>query len=70
MTSLGQSVLVRVRNTHSLVPLNGQASGEEDAGGQGNMTDTLASMVQMGGVEVEVHHYRAHGQSGEEEDKI
>ena len=70
MTSLCQPVLVRVRNTHSLVPLYGQAGGEEDAGSQGHVTDTLTSMVQMGGVELVVHHYGAHGQGGEEEDKI
>ena len=70
MPSLGQSVLVGVRNTDSLVPLHAEAGGEEDAGSQGHVADTLASMVQMGGVEVVVQHYGAHGQVGEEEDKI
>ena len=70
MPSPGQPVLVIVRSTHSLVSLYGEAGGEEDAGSKGHVTDTLASMVQVGGVEVEVHHYGAQGQSGEEEDKI
>ena len=70
MPSLGQSVLVRVRKTDSLVPLHAEAGGEEDAGSQGHVADTLASMVQMGGVEVVVQHYGAHGQGGEQEDKV
>ena len=61
VTSLGQPVLVGVRKAHSLMPLYAQTGGEEDAGSQGHVTDTLASMVQMGGVEVVVHHYGAQG---------
>ena len=61
MPSPGQPVLVRVRNTHSLVPLYGEAGGEEDAGSQGHVTNTLPSMAQMSGVEVEVNHYRDQG---------
>ena len=41
VTSLGQPVLVVVRSTHSLVPLYGEAGGEEDAGSEGHVTDTL-----------------------------
>ena len=70
MTSLGQPVLVGVRKAHRLMPLYAQTGGEEYTGSQGHVTDTFASMVQMGGVEVVVQHYGAHGQSGEEEDKI
>ena len=70
MPSLGQPVLVKVRVTHGLVPLHAEAGGQEDAGSQGDMTYTLASLVQVGGVQEVVHHHGAHGQVGEEEQQV
>ena len=71
MTSTYYPSLITMRGAHSLVPLKTKAGGQEDACCQRHVAHTLAQVVELCRVQVQVAHgYGAHHQAGQQEDEV
>ena len=71
MTSVHYPSLITMWGAHCLVSLKTKTGGQEDAGCQRHVAHTLAQVVQLCRVQVQVAHgYGAHDQAGQQEDEV